>query len=195
MNAERIGRISLSKEGRSFQIQVNGVPPDLTRGDEGNFTLHLRLDGAQVAIGFCPVFFQTLAMLTLAQQPTLAPQLNIEGTEAAYRLPAAFLKELDDRALKLLLREVQSEHMAEVLWYMKDADLTRNVCRNMSKGASERLMKDLDSRWHGCNPDAATPENRRSGRLALINLLNITRRLMDEGQIPDCFEERRWEHI
>jgi hypothetical protein len=191
MNGKRTKGVSISKTGRAVAVQVDGTTPELILDDDGDFTLRVQVDGAQVEIELSRTSLQTLGLQCVALLPALAPHLKVDGVNAAYRLQAACLEELDDRSMQVLIRELQSDVMIDALWYMKDAGLIRKVLKNMSRRAAEMLMDDMDRRWHGRNPDTAPPDKNRSGRFALLEVLSIARRQMDEGQIPDYFGETR----
>lgn len=83
------------------------------------------------------------------------------------------LVDLDDRAIQLLLREIQSESL---ILAMKGAteNLREKIFRNMSQRASEMLREDLDSRG---------PVRLSEVEAEQKEILKIVRRLADEGQI------------
>lgn len=83
------------------------------------------------------------------------------------------LLDLDDRAIQLLLREIQSESL---ILAMKGANetLREKIFRNMSQRASEMLREDLDSRG---------PVRLSEVEAEQKEILKIVRRLADEGQI------------
>ena len=83
------------------------------------------------------------------------------------------LLDLEDRAIQLLLREIQSESL---ILAMKGATepLREKICRNMSQRASEMLREDLDSRGPVRLSEVESEQK---------EILKIVRRLADEGQI------------
>ena len=83
------------------------------------------------------------------------------------------LMDLDDRAIQLLLREIQSESL---ILAMKGAteSLREKIFRNMSQRAAEMLREDLDSRG---------PVRLSEVEGEQKEILKIVRRLADEGQI------------
>ena len=83
------------------------------------------------------------------------------------------LMDLDDRAIQLLLREIQSESL---ILAMKGAteSLREKIFRNMSQRAGEMLREDLDSRG---------PVRLSEVEGEQKEILKIVRRLADEGQI------------
>ena len=83
------------------------------------------------------------------------------------------LLELEDRAIQLLLREIQSESL---ILAMKGASepLREKIFKNMSQRAAEMLREDLDSRG---------PVRLSEVEAEQKEILKIVRRLADEGQI------------
>jgi flagellar motor switch protein FliG len=83
------------------------------------------------------------------------------------------LMDLDDRAIQLLLREIQSESL---ILAMKGAteSLREKIFRNMSQRAAEMLREDLDSRGPVRLSEVESEQK---------EILKIVRRLADEGQI------------
>ena len=83
------------------------------------------------------------------------------------------LLDLDDRAIQLLLREIQSESLILAMKGANEA-LREKIFRNMSQRASEMLREDLDSRG---------PVRLSEVEAEQKEILKIVRRLADEGQI------------
>ena len=83
------------------------------------------------------------------------------------------LLDLDDRAIQLLLREIQSESLILAMKGANEA-LREKIIRNMSQRASEMLREDLDSRG---------PVRLSEVEAEQKEILKIVRRLADEGQI------------
>jgi len=83
------------------------------------------------------------------------------------------LLDLDDRAIQLLLREIQSDSL---ILAMKGASepLREKIFKNMSQRAAEMLREDLESRGP---VRLSEVENEQK------EILKIVRRLADEGQI------------
>jgi flagellar motor switch protein FliG len=83
------------------------------------------------------------------------------------------LLDLDDRAIQLLLREVQSESLIIAL---KGADpaLREKIFKNMSNRAAEMLREDLEAKG---------PVRLSEVEAEQREILKIVRRLADEGQI------------
>ncbi|MCL4184537.1 MAG: flagellar motor switch protein FliG [Burkholderiaceae bacterium] len=80
---------------------------------------------------------------------------------------------LDDRAIQLLLREVQSESLIVAL-KGADAALRERIFRNMSQRAAETLREDLESKG---------PVRISEVEAEQKEILKTLRRLADEGQI------------
>ena len=83
------------------------------------------------------------------------------------------LLELDDRAIQLLLREIQSESLILAMKGANEA-LREKIFRNMSQRASEMLREDLESRG---------PVRVSEVEAEQKEILKVVRRLADEGQI------------
>ena len=83
------------------------------------------------------------------------------------------LLDLDDRAIQLLPREVQSESLILAMKGATEA-LREKVFKNMSQRASEMLREDLESRG---------PVRLSEVEAEQKEILKIVRRLADEGQI------------
>jgi flagellar motor switch protein FliG len=83
------------------------------------------------------------------------------------------LLDIDDRAIQLLLREIQSDSL---ILAMKGASepLREKIFKNMSQRAAEMLREDLESRGP---VKVSEVENEQK------EILKIVRRLADEGQI------------
>jgi len=83
------------------------------------------------------------------------------------------LNDMDDRAIQLLLREIQSESLIVAL---KGADqgLRDKVFKNMSGRAAETLKEDLEAKG---------PVRVSEVEAEQREILKVVRRLADEGQI------------
>lgn len=175
-------RVTLSEVTSTLSAveEANGVEFELTFATKAGDAARVKLTRAAL---------QTLGWQCVAQLPALLPTFTVAGAEAPYRLPAVGIKALDDRSIQCLLRECQSECLIDFLWYMKDAELTKLMLRNMSQRAAEMLMDDLNSRWRGKNPDTALAIQAQRGREAVQAVLLILRRLVLEGQVEDIFGE------
>lgn len=83
------------------------------------------------------------------------------------------LNHLDDRAIQLLLREVQNESLIVAL-KGADGELRERVFRNMSQRAAETMREDLESKGPVRLSEVETEQK---------EILKTVRRLADEGQI------------
>jgi flagellar motor switch protein FliG len=83
------------------------------------------------------------------------------------------LLELEDRAIQLLLREVQSESLIVALKGSSDA-LKEKIFKNMSQRAAELLREDLEAKG---------PVRVSEVEAEQKEILKIVRRLADAGQI------------
>lgn len=83
------------------------------------------------------------------------------------------LSKLDDKAIQLLLREVQGDSLVIAL-KAADQGLRDRILKNMSQRAAETLREDLEARG---------PVKMREVEEQQKEIMKIVRRLADEGQI------------
>lgn len=83
------------------------------------------------------------------------------------------LVDLDDRAIQLLLREVQSDALVVALRGAADA-LKEKIFKNMSQRAAEMLQEELESRG---------PVRLSEVEAQQKEILKVVRKLSDEGQL------------
>lgn len=83
------------------------------------------------------------------------------------------LKDVDDKGIQTLLREVSSDVLIVAL-KGADSDLQEKIFKNMSKRASELLRDDLQSKG---------PVRVSEVETAQKEILTIARRLADAGEI------------
>lgn len=83
------------------------------------------------------------------------------------------LVDLDDRAIQLVLREVQSDALVVALRGANDA-LKEKIFKNMSERAGEMLKEELESRGPVRLSEVETQQK---------DILKIVRKLSDEGQL------------
>ncbi|HHH38312.1 MAG TPA: flagellar motor switch protein FliG [Sedimenticola sp.] len=83
------------------------------------------------------------------------------------------LIDVDDRGIQTLLREVASDQLLLALRGAED-ELKEKIFRNMSKRAAEMLRDDLE---------AAAPARLSDVEMAQKEILSVTRRLADAGEI------------
>jgi hypothetical protein len=175
--------IALNSSDKSIHV---GISPDslgLEAGD-GVYRLIFRSGHDTVRVDLSRTLLHLLGMQCLARLPDIAPDRPIEPMEAAYRDSARFVKDLSDRSIQLFLRQCESEPLICFLWYMRDADLLRRFCSNMSRRAASALLDDLEEGWRGRNPDTCEEPLTRQGRVAVMEVLGILHRMVREGLIP-----------
>lgn len=80
---------------------------------------------------------------------------------------------IEDRALQLMMREVQSDKLV-IAMKGADPDLREKIFKNMSSRAAETLREDLDAKGPVRISEVETEQK---------EILKILRRLADEGQI------------
>lgn len=136
-----------------------------------------------VKLKLSPDLLCILGLQCIALMPQIAPDRPVTSTEDSHRLPAQFIKSLDNRSIQSLLRECQSETIVCFLWYMKDGDLIRQVFRSMTQCAAEMMMDDLEQNWRGRNPDESIDPFTQQGRAAVLKILGLARQLAGEGQM------------
>ena len=187
-------KLIFEKDESGLRINLHDAVPSLARASAPNghnFLLRFDLGTDSVTAELTPAALQTLGLQCVALMPQLAPQYTVASVEDAYRLPARLLKELDDRSIQLLLRELQADSLIDFLWYKKDGDLIKLMLGNRSERAAEMLMDDLDRRWRGKNPDQALAAQAQCGRQATGEIMATARRLIGEGQLPDVLGEEQ----
>lgn len=81
--------------------------------------------------------------------------------------------QMDDRGIQTILREVQSDTLITALKAASD-DLKEKIFKNMSSRAAEMMREDLEASGPMKLSDVETQQK---------DILNIVRRLADEGQI------------
>lgn len=176
-------KLTIEKTGSALSIDVEAGLAQLQREENGHYTLSFYTGEDALHIHLTPANLQTLGLLCVAELPALSPQTTMVEVEDAYRQPARLLKALDRRSLQIVLREVQADTLMDFLWYVKDRELMRAVFANLSQRFGEFLMDDISCRWRGINPDTASATQAARGRLAVEAVLDVTRRLAEEGQI------------
>lgn len=174
----------------AIALQLDNPAIHLSKDDSSSrYALHAEQGEIKVDINLSATDFEIL----VRQGQTLIPSHNLELTvpevSVSWRLVARTFKRLSDRAWRLLLREVQSEHLIMVLLYLKDADIAKAVMRNMSLRAAAMFTDDLIAKFEGCNPDNVPQEDSRvkGARESLKEMLAALNRLVEEGQIEEDF--------
>ena len=129
------------------------------------------MGGTRVAaeiLNFMPTALETTVIATVRDfDPEIAQKIQDE------MFTFDNLNDLDDRAIQLLLREVQSESLIVAL-KGTNADLRERVFKNMSSRAAEMLREDLEAKG---------PVRVSEVEAEQKEILKIVRRLADEGQI------------
>lgn len=129
------------------------------------------MGGTRVAaeiLNFMPTALETTVIATVRDfDPEIAQKIQDE------MFTFDNLNDLDDRAIQLLLREVQSESLIVALKGTTE-DLRERIFKNMSSRAAEMLREDLESKG---------PVRVSEVEAEQKEILKIVRRLADEGQI------------
>ncbi len=129
------------------------------------------MGGTRVAaeiLNFMPTALETTVIATVRDfDPEIAQKIQDE------MFTFDNLNDLDDRAVQLLLREVQSESLIVAL-KGANLELRERIFKNMSSRASEMLREDLEAKG---------PVRISEVEAEQKEILKIVRRLADEGQI------------
>lgn len=169
------------RQSLTFDLDESGI-----EHGENQFTLRLQSGELEVRANLTPQQLQTLVLQGLHQMPDIAPQLPVADEEDAFRLPMQFLKLYDDRAIQTLLREIDSEDMLNLLWYMQDDAFTVRFTDNLSRRAAEMCVEDLALITHNRPPFAQCPAvYLRKGREAAQRVLALVNRLIETGTLED----------
>lgn len=174
----------------TITLQLDNPAIQLSKDDGSTrYVLHVEQGEVKVNIDLSATDFESL----VRQGQVLIPSPNLELTQpevaASWRESAWPLQRLSDNAWRLLLREVQSESLLYVLWYLKDVELAKAVLRNMSLRAAAMVTDDLIVKFEGRNPDNVPQEDSRvrDARGCLKEMLAALNRLVEEGQIGEDF--------
>ncbi|MFZ4535463.1 FliG C-terminal domain-containing protein [Propionivibrio sp.] len=173
--------ISLTLDNPAFQLEKQDYPPA--------YLLHLTQEGnenvGKVSIQLSPSAFEALLNQGTALVPSPEANLNVGAENVSWRETAWPLYRLEDRDWQLLLREMSSDALIRVLWFMKDLELARRAMRNFSERAAAMLTEDIIARFAGKNPDAVSASHAQDGRDSLREMLDVLARLQSEGQIQE----------
>ena len=174
----------------TIAFQLDNPDIKLSKDDGSTrYVLHVEQGEIKADINLSAANFETL----VRQGQALIPSPNLElappEVAASWRESAWPLKRLSDRAWQLLLREVSSESLVFVLWYLKDMGIALAVMRNMSRRAAAMVADDLIAKFAGRNPDNLPQEDGRvrNARESLKEMLALLCRLVDEGQIGEDY--------
>ena len=159
---------------------LEGIQPEALR-ELNDVMLGLLSGSANIkksALGGVRTVAEILNYMGSANETTVIDSIREYDPDLAQRiLDEMFvfenLLEIDDRAIQLLLREIQSDSL---ILAMKGASepLRDKIFKNMSQRAAEMLREDLESRGP---VRVSEVENEQK------EILKIVRRLADEGQI------------
>ena len=132
----------------------------------------------KAAMGGTRVAAEILNFMPTAIETTVIATVRDFDPEIAQKIQDAMftfdnLSELDDRAIQLLLREVQSESLIVAL-KGTNPELRERIFKNMSTRAAEMLREDLDAKGPVRVSEVESEQK---------EILKIVRRLADEGQI------------
>lgn len=174
----------------AIALQLDNPAIQLSKdGESTRYVLHVEQGEIKIDIDLSAITFEAL----VRQWQTLIPSPNFELTPpevaASWRESAWPLKRLSDRSWQLLLREIQSEQLLFVLWYLKDVDIAQAVLRNMSLRLAAMTADDLIAKFDGCNPDNVPQKDSRvrGACESLKEILAVLNRLVYEGQIEEDF--------
>lgn len=150
--------------------ELNDVLTKLMSGGAGNIK--------KSSLGGVRTTAEILNFIPAAQEEKVIENIRSYDTELAQQIMDKMfvfenILELDDQAIQLLLREVQSESLIVALKGAPET-LREKIFKNMSQRAAEMLREDLESK--GPVRVSEVEAEQRA-------ILSIVRRLSDEGQI------------
>lgn len=159
---------------------LDGIQPEALRElDEvlarvlsgGETRARARLGGSKAAAEILAGFGTAAETGALDAIRELDPELAQEIADCMFTFED--LGGLDDRAIQLLLREIQAESLVIALKGV-DAALRERILGNMSQRAAETLREDLDAKG---------PVRLSEVEAEQKEILKVVRRLADEGQL------------
>jgi hypothetical protein len=104
--------------------------------------------------------------------------LLIERDDEVYKTPIRALGMFCDRNIQLLLREVQAQTLAKVLWFLQDPAVEQAIEKNMTKRAWGYLKEDLDYEQHKCGNPAVSPSDHLiEAKQACLEVIKVIRDL------------------
>ena len=150
---------------------LNDVLTRLLTGNNSNNIRKSAMGGSRAAA-------EILNFMAGAQESSIIGAVRDYDPELAQQIQDEMfvfenLIDLDDRAIQLLLREVQSESLIIALKGTSDV-LREKIFKNMSQRAAEMLRDDLEAKG---------PVRLSEVEAEQKEILKIVRRLADEGQI------------
>ena len=159
---------------------LEGIQPEALK--ELNDVMLRRLPGSAniktSAMGGIRSVAEILNYMGTANETTVLDSIREYDPDLAQRiLDEMFvfenLLDLDDRAVQMLLREIQSDSLILAIKGASE-ELREKIFKNMSQRAAEMLREDLESRGPVRVADVEAEQK---------EILKIVRRLADEGQI------------
>lgn len=170
--------LDLELAATAFQIEKTAEQP--------GYRLAFTQGENRLAVILPPAAFDALVHQGQALIPSPNAQLTSPEVHAAWRQSAWPLKRLNDRSWQLLLREITSESLLLMLWFLKDVDVAKTVTRNMSLRTAAMLTEELIARYQGRDPDRAPASEAEAAHQALQEVLATLQRLVNESQIPEA---------
>lgn len=174
----------------TIAFQLDNPAIKLSKDDGSTrYVLHVEQGEIKTDIDLSVTNFEAL----MRQGQALIPSPNLELTPpevaASWRESAWPLKRLSDNGWRLLLREVSSESLILVLWFLKDVEIAKAVMRNMTQRAAAMTTDDLIAKFEGRNPDNLPQEDSRvrGACESLKEILTALNRLVEEGQLGEDF--------
>jgi flagellar motor switch protein FliG len=159
---------------------LDGVQPTALR--ELNDALARLLSGAnelkKSRLGGIRAAADVLNFVPSALESSIMDSIKAHDEELAQKIMDEMfvfedLNQLDDRAVQLILREVQSDSLIVALKGVSD-DLRNKILKNMSQRAAEQLKEDIEAKGPVKVSDVEAEQR---------EILKLVRRLADEGQI------------
>ena len=159
---------------------IEGIQPEALK-ELNDVMLRLLSGSANIkksAIGGIRSVAEILNYMGTANETTVLDSIREYDPDLAQRiLDEMFvfenLLDLDDRAVQMLLREIQSDSLILAIKGASE-ELREKIFKNMSQRAAEMLREDLESRGPVRVADVEAEQK---------EILKIVRRLADEGQI------------
>jgi hypothetical protein len=162
--------LSISKAVALLSDEYSGFTLELCAGNN-DINVKLNLDLHQV---------RTIAMLCLQHVPDIDPRFASLTELELIRLPAQGIKNLDDRCIQQVMREIQGDDLIELLWIMNCKDLTVKVMKNISIRAAEMLLDDMSAKFN-TPPEKSLAKQIECGKSAITKISEILDRMEAEG--------------
>lgn len=104
-------------------------------------------------------------------------------SEDEYRRPMRTMAGLDQRSIGMILSNISSYALINLLWYAKDRELTHRVLSGLSPRAADMLLDDLNEKWRGKNPNEAPESDLRLGREAALKVAELLHKVDCRGPV------------